>query len=357
MSEWTSAKNPLPLLKASQRLSPKQNELIPRLANRLLSLKPMRWKTLTNYARGGLDIVDVETVAWALHRAGWIEVEQRRNTKGETLPNRLRLLESAVEDAAAKVGAESPSQRQIRIEKLLAVLRARDLNSPPVPERVLVREVFGTTKAVRLREYRVELEAQLGFKLQRLVRFHVDCVLTAGPVQYRFNNIDVDLRASAPWSAVTEPVVEELTDFVVDGVQEVICVENQTPFESLLYEGAAQQAVVMFTSGYLGTVQRRWLTHLVRSGVRRVRHWGDLDPWGLDIYRTLRDHVRSVDLDVIVEPWRMEPEPLQRPDAQKLSTEDWIALHRYLKREDAPLLETAKAMKKIGRKLEQEALL
>jgi hypothetical protein len=82
-----------------------------------------------------------------------------------------------------------------------------------------------------------------------------------------------------------------------------------------------------------------------------------LDPWGLDIYRDLRDWMARVAPAVRVEPWRMGPEPLERPDAIKLTTEDWVALHRYLARDDAPLRETAEAMRRLGRKLEQEALL
>jgi hypothetical protein len=115
----------------------------------------------------------------------------------------------------------------------------------------------------------------------------------------------------------------------------LVTVENQTVFESLLYESLAETSVVVFTAGYLGAVQRNWIAVLVGAGVRRVRHWGDLDPWGLDIYRDLRDWLGGVDADVVVEPWRVEPEPLERADAQKLSSEDWVKLHRYLARDGA----------------------
>ena len=60
---------------------------------------------------------------------------------------------------------------------------------------------------------------------------------------------------------------------------------------------------------------------------------------------------------VEVQPWRMKAAPLERADAQALSTADWVKLHQYLALEGAPLRETALAMRRLGRKLEQEALL
>jgi hypothetical protein len=355
---WTSAIEAVPFDEATARLSAQQTPLVGKLIRRLINLRPMRWKTLGTYAKRGMDRVDVEEVVMALHCAGWVEVQYKRDGRGELEPRQLRLVESKVDGAATFINTESPSQRERRIQRLLVGLEdRRDGHTVPVPERVLVRRLFGQTKSVRVREYRTELEAALGVPLEQLVRFHVDTVLTAGPARYRFGDVAVDLRGSSPWHAITEPVVNELTDLKLDGADEVVCVENQTPFEALLYEGMAERLVVVFTAGYLGTVERLWLTKLVRAGVRRIRHWGDLDPWGLDIYRNLRAHILAVDASVDVQPWRMGPAPLERSDTQKLTTEDWVALHRYLKREDAPLRDTALAMKRLGRKLEQEALL
>lgn len=355
---WSSAPSPVPFDEATARLTPSQSALIERLTRRLIDLRPMRWATLGTFAKRGLDRVDVERTVTALFDAGWIKLHHRRGRAGDLSPSQLRLAEWAVEPASELLGAPSPSQREQTLATLLAALeRLRGIDGPPVHERVLVRQLFGQTKSVRLRDHRAELERSLGVPLETLVRFHVDIVLTAGPVRYRYRGVPVDLRGSAPWAAVTEPVAAAVTDLVIDGVDELVCVENQTVFESLLYEGLADRAVVMFTSGYLGTVQRDWVAQLVGAGIRRVRHWGDLDPWGLDIYRHLEAFVHARDPSVTVEPWRMEPDPLERPDAQRLTPEDWVALHRYLARVDVPLRETAQAMKRLGRKLEQEALL
>lgn len=355
---WVRAEPGATFDEATRGLRPKQAELLARLVRALIDQRPMRWSTLKRYAKGGLDLVDVEGAAQALFRARWIELRYQRDRAGDRTPTQLRLLDPAVEDAAALIGERSPSQRAQILDSLrLALEDLRNRNGPPLPERVLVRRVLGNTKTVRLREFRQELEEAVGVPLERLVRFHVDIVLTAGPASFRHRGVPVDLRGSTPWTAITEPVAASLTDLEIEGVDELVCVENQTPFESLLYEGLADDAMVLFTSGYLGTVQRHWIAKLLRAGIRRVRHWGDLDPWGLDIYRNLRSFVHERERDVEVQPWRMEPGPLERPDTEKLTTEDWIALHRYLKREDVPLRETALAMKRLGRKLEQEALL
>ncbi len=356
--DWKTAAPTVPFDEATARLSPKQSELVERLARRLITMRPMRWSSLGSFAKRGLDRVDVETTVLALFRAGWIELRHRKGPAGDPTPTQLRISEAAVDAASSLVGAQSPSQRKQTLDKLIGGLEEhRAAAAAPVPERVLVRRVFGQTKAVRIREYRSELESHLGVRLEDLVRFHVDIVLTAGPVRYRYRGVQVDLRGSEPWAAITEPVAAELTDVDLDGVEEVVCVENQTPFEHLIYQGMAKRTVLVFTSGYLGTVERDWMKKLIGAGIRRIRHWGDLDPWGLDIYRDLASFVGRVDAGVHAEPWRMDPSPLQRPDTQKLTTEDWIALHRYLKRNDAPLRETADALKRLGVKLEQEALL
>lgn len=343
---------------ATSTLSPAQADLVERLLKRLISLKHMRWTTLRSFAKRGLDLIDVEATVEALHQAGWIEIRRKRDGKGTLTATQLRLAESAVDEASRYLGERTPSEKEQLLATLIEGLQGlKEAAVAPTPERVFVRRLLGQTKSVRLRDHRGALERAVGCRLEELVRFHVDVVLTAGPVRYRFGGVDVDLRGSSPWSAVTEPVSAGLTEVVVEGAVELVTVENQTVFESLLYEGRSDTSVLVFTAGYLGTVQRNWIAALVGAGIRRVRHWGDLDPWGLDIYRDLRDWLGSVDADVVVEPWRMGPEPLERPDAQKLSSEDWVKLHRYLAKEDAPLRETAEAMRRLGRKLEQEALL
>jgi len=355
---WTRVEQPVPLDQATAGFTPCQVDLMERLARRLIDLRPMRWSTLTKFAKRGIDRVDIEETVTALFRAGWFEFRHKRDRAGNPEPTQLRLLESAVDGASVLIGIPSPTQREQTLVLLRdALFELRERRGPPIPERVLVRQIFGTTKSIRIRDLRADLESTVGVPLEDLVRFHVDVALTAGPARFQYRDVPVDLRGSSPWMAITEPVAAELSKLVLEDVDELVCVENQTVFESLLYEGLADTSVVLFTAGYLGKVQRDWIRKLLDAGIRRVRHWGDLDPWGLDIYRDLRSFVLEHDPRVEVAPWRMEPDPLERSDTQRLTAQDWVALHRYLKREDPPLRETAEAMKRLGRKLEQEALL
>ena len=355
---WAGTPEPVSLHDATLPLTAQQIPLLETLTRRLITGRPMRWATLTALAKRGLDRVDVERAAFALHRAGWLEIQHRRDPRGDLQPRQVRLNDAAIDEATRYLGQLPPSERARIITTLRTALDAhRAAARPPIPERVLVQRLFGQTKRVRIRDHRAELEASLGCPLETLVRFHVDLVLTAGPARYTFRGTPVHLAGSHPWAAITEPVAAELTDLQLDGVDRVICIENQTPFEALIDQGWARDAVLVFTAGYLGTVQRLWLSQLVHAGVRHIQHWGDLDPWGLDIYRDLRAHIHAVDPTVEVHPWRMDPAPLSRPDAQKLTPADWVALHRYLKRPDAPLRATAEAMRRLGRKIEQEALL
>lgn len=355
--DWREADTPVALSDALIGMDPGGVELARRLTRRLLPLRPMRWTTLRSLATRARDTVAVEAVARALFDAGWLAVRYRTDRRGDAVPVELRLVEGRVEDAAAFLGAEGPAEHARKVGALVEALRElRDRRVAPVPERVLVHRALGSTKGARLRTLRAELEPALGVPLEQLVRFHVDSVLTAGPVTYAWRGVPVDLRGSEPWACVTEPVVQGLVDLRLHGVDELVCVENQTAFEAVLYEGLAARAVVLFTSGFLGSAHRRWIAHLVAAGVRRVQHWGDLDPFGLSIYRDLASHVRTLG-EVDVDPWRMDETDLDRPDTAKLTTEDWIELHRYLRLADAPQRALAEAMRRSGRKLEQEALL
>lgn len=331
-----------------------------RLMKRLVDSRPMRWRTLRSFAPRGGDVVQVEQVVDSLFRAGWVALCHRRDKRGNRQPVWLRLAEHAPAEVWDFVPDPPSSEGTARLDRLLAALiQLRDSESghAPVPERVIVCRLFGRTKAMRIRDHRSYLESALGVPLERLVRFHVHPVYTTGPFCYRFRGFTVDARSSWPWLAITEYVARELSQLKVRDTDEVICVENQTAFESLIYEGVAETAVLVFTSGYPGGPQWTWLQRLILDGgIRRVRHWGDLDPHGLSIYRDVQRIVCAIDPAVEVQPWRMDGAALEHSEAE-LERPDWLELQRYLSDEDAPLRDLALAMKKRGRKLEQEALL
>ena len=358
-TDWSGSdvEPPAPLAEVLRNRGPRDLALAEKLLKRLVALRPVRWTSLARLGGKQRDRVDAEKLALALHSAGWLEFRYKRARDGTLTPTQLRLKDAALDDALHALERETAGERASKLERLVVELRrlmADPMVTGPIAERVLVQRALGNTKAVRLRTFRGELESALGCRLEELVRFHVDTVLTAGPATFRFRGHPVSLAASAPWMCLTEAVVEEMCQLEV-GATRVVCIENQTPFESVLYQGLGEDAVVVFTSGFLGPTARRWLQRLARCGVRQFEHWGDLDPWGLSIYR---DIARLLDAEgADLQPWRMHAADLDGDGAVKMAPADWVALHRYLRHEDAPLRDLAEAMKRTGQKLEQEALL
>ena len=359
---WQRDAEPMSFEEAFEMQGLEQLDIAYRLMKRLVDTRPMRWATLKNFSPTNGDVVDVERVVLhCLFRVGWVEIRYRLDRRGRETPTQVRAITPVSGDVRSFVSEQPGVQQTRRATELLTALR-RIRDDPafptPIPERCLVQRVFGHTKAVRIRDYRDQLESELGVPLERLVRFHVHPVLTAGPLRYRFRDFAIDAHSSWPWLAITERVAAELTDLDVQGTEELICVENQTPFESIIHDGVAESAVIVFTSGYPGKPERTWITRLIRDGgIRRVRHWGDLDPHGLIIYRDLVRLVRGIDATVDVRPWQMEPAHLERPDALPLESAERAHLRRYLDDPDVPLRPLALAMERLGRKLEQEALL
>lgn len=321
----------------------------------------MQWRSLKRFASEDLDRVGVERTVEALFEAGWIVKRMREDRIGESRCTRILLCERGEVEAKARWPSEPESSPVDPVSEVAALLeRLRDAPgaTPPFPERLVVQRALGSTKALRLRDHRPRLEARLGQPLEALVLFHTDSLLTAGPVTYRFRGVPGDLRGSFPWSGLPFPVVDQAEALSVHGADRIICVENQTPFEVLCHQQVPERAVLVFTAGYAGRAQRRWLERLcVEGGLDRVLHWGDLDPHGLMILRDLRRFLARVAPAASLLPWRMDPKYLQLPEAVSLSPQDREQLQRYLEDPDAPARPAAEAMLSQGRKLEQEALL
>ncbi len=360
-SHWSTQRDPVGFDQAFAMLGPSHVAMARRIVEHLLGSKGLQWRSLGRFVGPGMDRLDVERSVQALFEAGWITKRMRQERIGESRPTSIMLRERGWIAYERRWPSEPqpPQAEPVRqVSQLLAELRDDPSRSPPFPERLVVQRALGSTKALRLRDHRAVIEAALGQAMEELVLFHTDSLLTAGPVRYRFRGVAMDLRGSWPWSCLPLPVVEGLEALRVEGAREILCVENQTPFEILCRQARAQRAVLVFTAGYAGRAQRRWLVRLcLEAGIRRVRHWGDLDPHGLLIQRDLARLLADAAPGVKVEPWRMDPEQLQRPEAVPLSEQDREQLERYLQDGDAPLRATARAMLKRGVKLEQEALL
>lgn len=342
-------------------LTGRRAEVARRLCRRLLAGKVMRWESLAGLTADGADRVDVERTVCALIDGGLVEVAERRDRAGDFRPYLLRaaggaearLRELAGEDRRA---AEVRADRTRRLVAALREMAARP-GVLPVPARTLVQRALGGTKVIRVSDFRAEIEEAFDLPLDALVRDHTAAVLSAGPVRLRFQGRSIDLAALVPWTAIPEPVLDGPPDIEVDA-EEVLTIENLTPFETLSFRGEARGRVLVFTSGFLGRAERRWLALLVRTGrVRTVRHWGDIDPGGLAIFRDLSALVESVSGKVRVETFRMEATALSNPAAVPLTPRDRVRLEAWVADPEAPLKDLARAMLDAGRKLEQEALL
>jgi len=338
-----------------------QVEVARKLARRLLDGKTLRWDSLSRLAPSGGDRVDVERTVAALIEGGLVDVGERRDRAGDFRPYQFRLSEGA-EDRLRRLAGDDPraadlrAGRARRLVDALAVMAGQP-GVLPVPARTLVQRALGNTKVVRVSDYRAEIEAAFELPLDSLVRDHAVAVLTTGPFRIRFRDRTIDGMASLPWTAIPEAVLREAQAVEVDA-DEVLTIENLTPFETLSYRGDTGGRILVFTSGFLGRAERKWLEHLVGSGrIRRVLHWGDIDPGGLAIYRDLADLVARASPAVQVEPWKMEPKLLSHSAAVPLTPRDRERLDNWVADATAPLQDIARSMLLDGKKLEQEALL
>lgn len=349
MSDWIPCDAPQPLAAHDRPLAET-------LLRHLADVSQMRWTTLHRFTDADADIIDIERGVHAIWSAGLIERREKRDRRGDTHPTALRITERGRRHLD---GWRSESAARDAASQLIDALHrlARDPDALPVPKRVLVLEAFGATKAVRVEDHRAAIEAAFDAPLDTLVQDWTTAVLTTGPAGFRFGGHGIDLRMSAPWYAVTGPVVEGL-DGLWTTASEVVTVENLAPFESLAMHGAFADTVGVFTSGFLRRAQRRWVARLAKlPGVTRVRHWGDLDAGGLLIVRQLRDLLRAHAPGVELVPWRMEPALLDEHPTRPLTDHDRRRLVRYLDDPENPLLDVARALLDRGCKLEQEALM
>jgi hypothetical protein len=336
-------------------------EIAKRIGRRLLGGATMRWQSLAGVAPAGADRIDAERTVHALIDAGLVEVAERRDKAGDFRPYMLRMAEGA-EDRLGRLVGDDPRSAELRAERARRLIEslaamAKQPDALPVPARALVQRALGNTKVVRVGDFRAEIEEAFDLPLDALVRDHTAAVLSTGPFRIRFQGRVIDGLASQPWTAIPEPVLAQATGIELDA-DEILTVENLTPFETMAFRGEAGGRILVFTSGFLGRAERRWLEMLIRTGqVRRIRHWGDIDPGGIAIFRDLAALVAAASQSVRVESWRMETSALSHAAAVPLTARDRSRLQAWIADPAAPLQELARAMLASDRKLEQEALL
>jgi hypothetical protein len=356
---------------------------IERVTASLADGKSAQWASLPR--RLGCDRPRAEAVVWAMVDAGLAEVDEVRDRKGDWRPIRWRLTiagvaqatprpdrsELARREAQAFLDAWPQSTEAIRAHPVLqAIVRwleeaqtsassrairtvlatARHLAAGRVPvERVLAVEVAGDSKALRIDDLRDELARAFGRPVEQVIRRHAEAALAFGSFSFTVGAHRIDASWSHPWLALTGPTLRAMQNLKV-GDTTLVTIENLTCFESYVAEGLPCGGIALWTGGFVGEAERQLIDHLVQAGVRRVRHWGDLDPDGLAIMR----HVSTV-AGVPVEALRMDAKLLDTLPSRPLTDREVLLLDAWIADPASPSMELAKAMRERGRKVEQEA--
>jgi hypothetical protein len=342
-----------------------------------------RWSSAGRAAGAGFDQVDAERCLGDLHAAGLVAIHERRGCRGDWEPYQwrstpmgtlraealaaapTRALEELVhryQRARATPQAATPELTRIddaltrwqehapTFVRLLIVI-GETLRAGQLPTgRLLSLSAAGTTKTLRVEAWRPQIEAVFGCPLEAIIRPLGAAALAFGPFQLKIGDYLLDGRASVPWLALTADTLTRLDAFTLLGrVETVITVENQTTFEELIRREPPDDAIVVYTGGFPGRLERRVFNLLVDAGATRFLHWGDLDLGGLRILK----HLQAL-VPVPVQPWRMEPALLDRLPTIPLSADDRHGLERYRADPRAPAPALAAALLSAGRKAEQE---
>jgi hypothetical protein len=330
------------------------------------------WDGIGRRIGGGHDQMDVERLLWAAVDAGLLVVRERRNRRGDWAPYRWRLTdngealvarkEEPIDVAGFLAAADDPNHPVLAAIRTwlargggtptctrIVVAIGLELRAGRVPrERLLSARIAGYSKAIRIADYREELEDALGLPIDEFGRKGGDAAIVAGPIRLRVNGIETDARGVPPWLALPIETVDAIEWLSIDA-DRLVTIENLTAFEEEVRRGLAPGTVALYVGGFAGRVERRMLDHFVAAGIRRVDHWSDLDVGGLRILRQIRSLV-----PVEVRPYRMEAELLDRLPTQPLTEHDKAALRAWVGDREAPDRQLAQAQLDAGRKAEQE---
>ena len=188
-SFWQTHPNPDDFERAFALLGPAHLAVARRIVESLGGHRSLQWRSMKRFATRELDRLAVERTVEALFEAGWIAKRMREDRIGERRCTSIILRERGMIEAEARWPVDpAPScpSPVIQVAALLERLRDDAPVEPPFPERLVVQRALGSTKALRLRDHREQLEALLGQPLESLVLFHTDSLLCAGPITYRF---------------------------------------------------------------------------------------------------------------------------------------------------------------------------
>jgi hypothetical protein len=235
------------------------------------------------------------------------------------------------------------------IAGMLAVIR----NSGPVSLRRLGSVQLNDSKKLALRRASIErlMEAFLPLELANLEAWQVE---DTAPMVRFFGPLGVELTGevwAGPLSSESPYTLSEQTLAramrLSTGALRCISIENQDTFQDAIAAGCKD---LLIQTSYPSRSVVRLLQMLPPSVA--LFHWGDTDPWGFDILRSLRQRTgkRVQALHMAYRPW---------PDGKKLNGREYAMIERML---TDPLLQDIRpeleAMKRAGNKgkFEQESL-
>jgi|GEM_PF-2366452 len=336
--------------------------------------KRRRWTSIGRRAGRGVDQVAGERLLWALVDAGLVRVHERRDRRGDWEPYAYELTEAGEvyaerfgerlavdawldgEDprghevlASVRAWLERNAGRAHPVAVRLVVAIGDSLRAGRAPRgRLLSIRVGSHTKAVRVEDYRDDVEAALGLPLEEVVRVHGAAVLAYGPFSFDIAGRTIDGRWSVPWLALTPETLAAMSGFRCEATR-ILSVENLTAFEEEVRAGIPDDTVAVFTGGFPHGQTRDLLERLCAAGATVVDHWGDLDLGGLRILKHLGEL-----LPVPVRAYRMDAELLDRLPTLPLTERDREGLTAWLEQPDPPCAALARAMLATGRKAEQE---
>ena len=208
-----------------------------------------KWDGIGRRIGRGHDQVDVERILWAAVDAGLLVVLERRNRRGDWEPYRWRLTENGealvarkeepIDVAGFLAYTDDPNHPVLAAIRTwlehgggsptctrIVVAIGQELRAGRVPrERLLSTRMTGSSKGIRIGDYREQLEEALGLPLEEFVRKSGDSAIAAGPIRFRVNGIETDTRGIPPWLALPIETVEAIEWMTIEA-DRLVTIEN-----------------------------------------------------------------------------------------------------------------------------------
>lgn len=181
-------------------------------------------------------------------------------------------------------------------------------------------------------------------------------LLVFGPIQCRLDSYTADGRATGSWLGLPGAVLKSR---ITIETRKLLVVENLTPFEMLARSYAKAQRwpfLGIFGGGYLRSTTSDLVTEAIRSGVKDVAIWADMDPDGILLTQDLIDLVHSLGTKPQV--LAMDPVIFQTASrSYKVEQRRIRLLTEHMSRLASPLVGLAMAIARTGNGVEQEVVM